>query len=414
MDSVTGTQNTAAQHSSHNAARAHMEKLRAMIAAVTGKMESHTETRVADGDLEYVKPPADNGPVGRARAKFTSFIMENPGKTIWTRAAGFSASFASRPPTQAAPPTRNYGAADNSAYTYGAPESAGKGGETIISDKGGKFSGGTGNDTIMINAEHAVVHGGDGDDYIRASGRIYGDKGNDRIEGVGNLYGGEGDDTIRGTGNLYGDEGNDWLRGTGNLYGGLGNDRIEGIGNLYGGEGNDRIEGTGDLFGGKGSDLIRGSGNLYGGEGDDTIEVRGSASKAYGGAGNDLIRVIIDSGTIEGGKGDDRIQIIGSASASDAVTVVKFNVGDGKDYVQALHGNVILELGAGFTAENTEISYSEGGRLAIITFDGNEDDQLTINNIDFRNQDASIFTIKFADGSTHELEELTPKYSEIF
>lgn len=309
MVSVTNSQSTTALRLLQNTRQTspNMEKL-------------HTKT-----DAARIRPTAANNSVSRAMAKLTHLVMDSENRNIPTSGAKLIWT-------------------SNRTSTFGAKstDNVGKGGETIISNRGGNISGGAGNDTIIAGTLNSVIHGGDGNDYIRAAGEIYGGKGNDTIDGQGKVYGGEGDDTIT-------------LLGRG----------------------------------------VSGS-TVYGGTGNDTINVR------YGG----------DS-TIEGGKGDDFIAISNqpNSRADGETATVRFNVGDGKDYIRATHSDVVLELGEGFTAENMKISYSEDGKTAIVTFDGNEDDQLTISNIDFRNQAASTFTIKFADGSTHELEELKPRYS---
>ena len=97
---------------------------------------------------------------------------------------------------------------------------------------------------------------------IRDSGEdeLYGDGGNDA------LYGGDHNDT------LYGGDGNDWGQGDGMidlLYGGDGNDQIQ-LGVLF-------STGTGSAYGGTGNDTLRvyettGS-TLRGGDGIDVLDI---------------------------------------------------------------------------------------------------------------------------------------------
>ena len=295
----------------------------------------NVETLDAKTGVARIRPSAVNDTVNRAMAQLSRFIMDIEGGKVAGRNIWTSSHIAGVRST----------------------DNVGKGGETIIRNDGGKFSGSKGNDTIMVGTQNSVVHGGGGNDYIRASGEIYGDQGNDKIEGSGNLYGDDGNDTIK-------------VRGNGST--------------AYGGAGNDVI----------------------------TLQ-QADGSTAHGGAGNDKISVQFSAGaTVEGGKGDDRITVFTmDHKRADGATVVRFNVGDGKDFIKATHSDIVLELGEGFTAENTKVSYSEDGETAIVTFDGNEDDQLTIKRRDWGDDSASTFTLKFADGSTREIDELKAMYS---
>ena len=343
MVSVTSTQSRLTAELPKNTSQAIIEQLAAEMDASKEKMEATVaalkrEHAAGASASARIRPATISDADSRAKAQLASFRLENPGELIWTRANGFTAKFASRNPEAAgaytpSTPTPHFGVKDT--------DNAGKGGELIVSNSGGKLNGGAGNDTIVAGAG-SVIHAGEGNDYIRSAGQLYGDKGNDRIEGWGNLYGGKGDDTIT---------------------------------------------------------LTHRASAAYGGAGNDKIIVRaGSVFTGYGDA------------TAEGGKGNDFIQISGDAPsrAAGETTTVRFNVGDGKDHIEANRADVVLELGEGFTADNMKISYSEYGETAIITFDGNEDDQITIANVDsVRDEAASTFTIKFADGSTYELEELT-------
>ncbi|MCA9218176.1 MAG: HYR domain-containing protein, partial [Planctomycetales bacterium] len=147
----------------------------------------------------------------------------------------------------------------------------------------------------------AFVHGGDGDDSLRAANAastIFGGSGDDQLFG-GNasdlLYGGDGNDHLRGgNGNDYleGNDGDDFLFGeTGDdiLHGGIGDDNLAGgQGNdvLDGGDGNDTLlgeegddvllgcDGDDQLFGDAGVDLLiggRGQDGMFGGNGSDVL-----------------------------------------------------------------------------------------------------------------------------------------------
>jgi len=198
-------------------------------------------------------------------------------------------------------------------------------------------TGGSGQDTIMGNAENNLIlgqqgsdsiMGGDGDDELRGNlngDTIHGDAGSDLIYGnlgfdslyggsfADTVYGGNQDDQIWGeggqdllvgqTGNdtIWGGDGFDLIRGGADddlLYGGdRGDTLIGGIGNdtVYGDDGNDRLDGNdGDdlLEGGAGQD------NLFGGAGADTLLAGEDNDRIFAGTGDDLI---------DGGTGNDTI-----------------------------------------------------------------------------------------------------------
>jgi len=164
--------------------------------------------------------------------------------------------------------------------------------------------GGSGNDTIVVNASlsiPATLLGEAGNDVIlgaRGDDQIDGGDGNDHLYGLGGndticggngndfLFGGNGNDLVGGdAGNdhVFGENGNDLvLGGDGNdfLYGGLGNDQLFGqAGNdfLFGDPGNDTLvggDGNDKLFGSSGRDLLIGSAGkdqLFGESGDDIL-----------------------------------------------------------------------------------------------------------------------------------------------
>jgi Tol biopolymer transport system component len=157
-------------------------------------------------------------------------------------------------------------------------------------------------DSIVGTNLHDAIGSGGGNDRVRARGgddMVDSGAGNDRVDGGG------GNDDLFG-----GDTGFDIL------LGGLGNDRLIGGG----------PERPGDLLrGGPGNDELNGGWDsvlLDGGTGDDVLNDFGVVRRAYGGAGNDRMRLhggtvdggpgdddIFGSGTISGGPGDDRIRV---------------------------------------------------------------------------------------------------------
>ncbi len=164
------------------------------------------------------------------------------------------------------------------------------------------------------------VVGGDGDDWISATGpvssldmyyeqRLEGRAGNDTLkfigDGAGVARGGPGNDRIFGgqfDDRLYGDGGNNFLSGGG------GNDRLMDY-NDGPNPGNDR------LYGGEGDDYLRcRSGNdvMRGNEGNDLLEVLGtddSIDRVYGDEGDDEIHFLGGSGFASGGDGNDTLLV---------------------------------------------------------------------------------------------------------
>lgn len=168
------------------------------------------------------------------------------------------------------------------------------------------------------------------------------------------------------------------LAGDDTLRGGAGDDEIDG------GDGNDNLSGEAGsdrLTGGLGKDTLNGGADddvLEGGAGNDTLA---------GGAGNDIL---------VGGTGDDSID----GDAGD--DIYRFNVGDGHDTIQpvseAREGkNNILELGVGFTSEDTyftrnandlELWFATGDRITV---------RYMFLNDDTANEYNPLQTIMFAD-----------------
>ncbi len=207
---------------------------------------------------------------------------------------------------------------------------------------------GAGQDTVDLTGIEvsATVHGGDGDDTLKAGrggGVYYGDDGNDTItsEAAGSdfagvadeFYGGGGNDVLtgwEGEDELYGDEGNDVLYGGADddiLTGGGGNDFLEG------GAGADELngdDGADELLGGDGGDTLKG------GEGDDLLE---------GGAGNDQLIGNAGNDTLEGGLGDD--VLVGDDGTITSTLRITGVSGAGNDTLSGGPGNDTLVGGGG-------------------------------------------------------------------
>ncbi|MGE3312307.1 MAG: hypothetical protein AB7O66_20265, partial [Limisphaerales bacterium] len=207
---------------------------------------------------------------------------------------------------------------------------------------------GDGRDTVDLTGIEvpATVHGGDGDDTLKAGrggGSYHGDDGNDTITseaagseyagGVNEFHGGAGDDELTGwEGNdqLFGDDGDDVLLGGADndvLNGGDGNDFLEG------GDGADELngeEGFDELFGGDGGDT------LTGGEGDDLLD---------GGAGNDRLTGNAGNDTLKGGLGDD--VLVGDDGTITGTLHITGVSGAGNDTLSGGPGNDTLVGGGG-------------------------------------------------------------------
>lgn len=184
--------------------------------------------------------------------------------------------------------------------------------------------GGTGNDRLLLDAGNDALHGGAGQDWVvmqgtsavridlAVTGRQDTRQGQDILSGIENASGGSGNDTLLGNAQanlLQGGAGNDVLSGRAGadrLVGMAGNDRLQG-GNgadvLIGGAGADRlVGGQGDdrLDGGTGNDLLLGGlgrDRLLGGAGNDTLIGGAQADMLTGGAGADsfVFRTLADS-----------------------------------------------------------------------------------------------------------------------
>jgi Ca2+-binding RTX toxin-like protein len=241
-----------------------------------------------------------------------------------------------------------------------------------------------GSGQIITGASFSDVKGSDGNDIIRtgAGSSVDGGAGDDDIEAgpSSSVSGGAGNDHIVGSSysNINGDDGDDSLTALfthNTVNGGGGNDQIDAIsfGNrLNGGAGNDTI-------------TVLSDNSVDGGDGDDTI-VAGPGSTINGGTGNDTIQL---SGGPRTGPSADLFTGSGST--------VTYSAGDGKDTLSLQGGASTLKLGDGLTSANTHISVS--GNKAIISFDGNEGDQITIN---LGSQ--SSLAVTFGDGTTQNID----------
>ena len=161
---------------------------------------------------------------------------------------------------------------------------------------------GDGDDGInnQFSDKTMVAYGGNGDDYLRTSGRA-------------NLFGG-GDNDI-----LSGSRFNDFLSGGAGedrMYAGGGNDSMDGGAQddiMYGGSGNDTMMGeSGDdtMYGGTGEDVMHGANGddiMRGGGNDDIMFGGNNDDKMYGDSGNDIMRGMNGVDRLEGGSDDDRL-----------------------------------------------------------------------------------------------------------
>ncbi len=196
------------------------------------------------------------------------------------------------------------------------------------------------NADLVGTANHDVIYGDDGHDYITG------------LAGDDIILGGDGADTLFGhDGNdiLVGGEGNDRLFGRNDddiLYGGNGHDKLEGdAGNdiLNGGAGNDTIwAGTGDdvAYGGDGKDKIMGqdgSDTIYAGAGTDRVEGGNGDDFIDGGEDRDWLYGNEGNDTIDGGSGDDRVF---GGNGEDVL-----NGGEGQDIIKGEDGNDIIDGG---------------------------------------------------------------------
>ena len=227
------------------------------------------------------------------------------------------------------------GGPDNDNFTLSSDfgQAWGNDGNDVLAITAGNHNalyGGTGDDTLTINAPTGTgntADGGDGADTISVTGNsdiATGDAGDDNIDVIGDnnsVSGGDGVDTISVTGNsnyVTGDAGDDNIDVTGDnnsVSGGADDDTItleQGNFNyLQGGDGNDTI-------------TVKGTGignSLDGGAGNDTLSAKDSAAAVgiYGDGGNDVLIGGQGNDFLVGGAGDDTI------SGGAGVDTVAFN-----------------------------------------------------------------------------------------
>lgn len=206
-----------------------------------------------------------------------------------------------------------------------------------------------------------TINAGNNPSYITGGNTVLGMGGNDTLiagTSTSSIDGGDGDDYIDGS-----------LAGS-SYYGGAGNDTIITAGNAasfaYGNDGNDLIYATWEARGGAGNDVInvvlaQFSWGYWGDEGDDQIYGNSNADFILGGSGADLI---------EGGAGND---IIGSANENPlGYQALAFDFGAEHDIIRAGDGNDIVSVGYGDDADggagNDMLFYSMAGHTTGVTF----------------------------------------------
>jgi Ca2+-binding RTX toxin-like protein len=249
---------------------------------------------------------------------------------------------------------------------------------------------GNGNDTVYGGFAADTVNGGAGDDLVLNifdADVIRGNDGNDKIfteQGTETIYGDGGDDIVNVVsdsdnpfrnasiaGLVHGGEGNDHIRanGNGSFFGNADNDTIEGDlaaagpdTYINGGAGDDVLSypaspgpsGTDvgcTLIGGSGDDEISGDDGpdfIEAGEGDDFVDSRGGRDTVYGGEGVDIIFAGEGNDHVFGGSGNDRI-----------------NGGAGSDELRGDAGNDFIQGGADdddiFGGAGNDTLLGEGG-----------------------------------------------------
>ena len=234
-----------------------------------------------------------------------------------------------------------------------------------------------GADTIETSIPNITIHGGGGNDIIRAKNGI-----NNR------LYGDAGDDSLSGDGELYGGDGNDTLKGMGKLYGGSGNDNLMILCNTM-------VDAAYPLYG-------------DGGDGDDTLSVFGSTGFHHYGDGVGAVAPPRGESviTLHGGKGNDTIY------GSFENEIYEFSPGDGHDTIierEAMKSTIylraswdVLRFGSGITAE--DIHYLRQGKDLLIRHK-NGTDSITVQNFFYTDDPAyhhyRINEVQFADGTVH-------------
>jgi Ca2+-binding RTX toxin-like protein len=253
--------------------------------------------------------------------------------------------------------------ADNFFGTPGPDTLDGTDGDDNIFGLGGndRISDGFGSDRILAGSGDDAIRLEGTEEGQEEEGRdvVYGESGRDNIESHGEygfrlIFGGADDDTITAGGNgfyhgrIHGGTGNDDIRAGGDLqlevWGGPGNDVIDGasecaIRHAYGGSGSDRIISPSVLTrGGSGNDLIQFAdcgGVAYGDSGNDELRGGEQHVELHGGGGDDKLVGGFDSGNDElfGDKGDDTLTGRDGADSFDCGpgtdTITDFDAAEG-------------------------------------------------------------------------------------
>lgn len=247
-----------------------------------------------------------------------------------------------------------------------------------------RIRGGSGNDTLIGDAQANVLTGSGGDDTLQggdANDTLYGGDGADTLNGdagVDRLEGGLGDDQLHGGDDkdtLLGDAGSDTLTGdagANTLRGGDGADALSGgdaNDALYGDGGADTLnagEGNDAILGGDGPDTLNGDGGvdrLDGGLGDDQLR---------GGDGNDLADYLTRTAAVTASLGDAIPDGVAGESDVIASDVERIRGGGGNDTLSGDAGANTLYGDAGDDHLSgggaNDVLYGDGGAD---TLDGN-------------------------------------------
>jgi Ca2+-binding RTX toxin-like protein len=288
------------------------------------------------------------------------------------------------------------GAGQDSMVLWGdATGYGGWGADTLIGSGTSDVFGGIANDVLTIGKD-AIGYGGAGNDTLNARGESWGDEGDDFVDiniPIGtavSIYGGAGDDTMKGAGTLdstvYGGLGDDLITSDGFLaMGDAGNDTIVnaysgggGVDLVFGGDGNDSLSGDTTHYGGDGDDTIFAEmGRGYGDSGNDRV----TAQYAYGGEGNDALRLLPFSGEgylsrseAYGGDGDDTLhgaldytyeaggaKILSGGAGNDLIYA------KGGEHVDAGAGNDTVFAYTASFAETTNVTLGDGADDLVMT-----------------------------------------------
>lgn len=140
--------------------------------------------------------------------------------------------------------------------------------------------------------------------------------------------------------------------------------------------------------------------------GDDTVYGDAGNDIIYGDAGNDVIYGNAGNDILDGGAGNDTL--IGGAGSDTYL----FGRGSGQDFVSNLDASLgaidTIQLGANITADDVIVRNSLEGQNQLMLSIAGTTDTLKVNEF-FQNEginDYSIEVIRFADGTTWDLEEI--------